>query len=93
MPSNCHRRTSASTRVRHNPPPYYTRLPDCATHDVPYRQLAADLAGHHLPAFSFITPNLIDDMHDGTIADGDRWLAKTCLRSWAAARTAAGRRS
>jgi phosphatidylinositol-3-phosphatase len=27
-----------------------------------------------LPAYSFITPNLIDDMHDGTIADGDNWL-------------------
>jgi hypothetical protein len=25
-------------------------------------------------AFSFITPNLIDDMHNGTIADGDTWL-------------------
>jgi Phosphoesterase family len=37
--------------------------------------LATDLAGGTLPAFSFITPNLIDDMHDGTIADGDTWLA------------------
>ena len=27
------------------------------------------------PAFSFITPNLIDDMHDGTVADGDKWLS------------------
>ena len=38
-------------------------------------QLAADLAASALPAFSFITPNLIDDMHDGTIAQGDAWLA------------------
>ena len=37
--------------------------------------LATDLANNALPAFSFITPNLIDDMHDGTIADGDSWLA------------------
>jgi len=28
-----------------------------------------------LPAFSFVTPNLIDDMHDGTVAQGDSWLA------------------
>jgi phosphatidylinositol-3-phosphatase len=42
--------------------------------DVPYTQLAGDLAGGTLPAFSFITPNLIDDMHDGTIAQGDAWL-------------------
>ena len=36
---------------------------------------ATNLANNALPAFSFITPNLIDDMHDGTIADGDSWLA------------------
>ena len=42
---------------------------------MPYTQLATDLASNSLPAFSFITPNLIDDMHDGTIPDGDTWLA------------------
>jgi phosphatidylinositol-3-phosphatase len=84
MPSNCHRTDSGKYAVRHNPPPYYTRLSGCSKHDVPYRRLATDLADNHLPAFSFITPNLIDDMHDGTVADGDRWLAKslpTILRS------------
>ena len=61
---------------RHNPPPYYTTLKGCAKFDVPYTRLAADLAAGKLPAFSFITPNLIDDMHDGTVADGNRWLSK-----------------
>jgi hypothetical protein len=42
---------------------------------VPYSQLATDLSSGTLPAFSFVTPNLIDDMHDGTVADGDTWLA------------------
>ncbi len=28
-----------------------------------------------MPAFSFITPNLLHDMHDGAIAQGDAWLA------------------
>ena len=42
---------------------------------MPYTQLATDLANNTLPAFSFITPNLIDDMHDGTIAQGDAWLS------------------
>jgi phospholipase C len=60
--------------VRHNPPPYFTTLSGCATFDVPFTQLSADLANSTLPTFSFITPNLIDDMHDGTIADGDNWL-------------------
>ena len=76
MPSNCYRKNSGEYAVRHNPPPYYTKLSGCAKNDVPYPRLAADLAGNRLPAFSFITPNLIDDMHDGTIADGNRWLAK-----------------
>lgn len=47
----------------------------CGSFDVPYPQLASDLTAGTLPAFSFVTPNLIDDMHDGTIAQGDTWLA------------------
>ena len=75
MPSNCAKKNSGEYAVRHNPPPYYTTLSGCATKDVPYTQLAGDLSSGNLPAFSFITPNLIDDMHDGTIQDGDSWLA------------------
>jgi phospholipase C len=75
MPTNCGPVNSGEYAVRHNPPLYYTALSGCATSDVPYTQLATDLASNALPAFSFITPNLIDDMHDGTIADGDTWLA------------------
>jgi hypothetical protein len=75
MPSSCDRSDSGEYAVRHNPPPYYTSLSACASRDVRYTQLAADLARNALPAFSFITPNLVDDMHDGTIADGDTWLA------------------
>jgi hypothetical protein len=74
MPTNCDRKNAGEYAVRHNPPPYYTTLAECATKDVPYPQLASDLAGGTLPAFSFVTPNLIDDMHDGTIAQGDAWL-------------------
>jgi phosphatidylinositol-3-phosphatase len=75
MPSNCDKSNSGEYAVRHNPPPYFTALSGCATFDVPYTQLATDLANNALPAFSFVTPNLIDDMHDGTIADGDSWLS------------------
>ncbi len=75
MPSTCDRSNSGEYAVRHNPPPYYTTLTGCAKFDVPYSRLATDLAAGKLPAFSFITPNLIDDMHDGTVADGDKWLA------------------
>ena len=76
MPSNCYRKNAGTYAVRHNPPPYYTTLAGCATNDVPYSQLATDLADNTLPAFSFVTPNLIDDMHDGTVVQGDTWLSQ-----------------
>lgn len=74
MPTNCDKSNSGEYAVRHNPPPYYTKLKECEVKDVPYTQLSSDLASGALPAFSFITPNVIDDMHDGTIANGDEWL-------------------
>jgi phosphatidylinositol-3-phosphatase len=74
MPKNCSRKNKRQYAVRHNPPPYYTTLGECAVKDVPYTQLALDLARRALPGFSFVTPNLTDDMHDGTIAQGDAWL-------------------
>jgi phosphatidylinositol-3-phosphatase len=76
MPSNCDRANAGEYAVRHNPPPYYAALAGCSRHDVPYARLAADLRHHRLPTFAFVTPNLINDMHDGTVADGDRWLAR-----------------
>jgi phospholipase C len=76
MPSNCAKSNSGEYAVRHNPAPYYTTLSGCSTNDVPYTQLATDLSSGKLPAFSFVTPNVIDDMHDGTITDGDTWLSK-----------------
>ena len=75
MPSNCDTKNSGEYAVHHNPPPYFTTLAGCATEDVPYTRLAHDLTAGTLPAFSFITPNLLDDMHTGTIAEGDKWMA------------------
>jgi hypothetical protein len=71
MPTNCDRKNSGEYAVRHNPPPYFTTLSGCDTFDVPYPALANDLASNSLPTFSFITPNVSDDMHDGTVAQGD----------------------
>jgi hypothetical protein len=75
MPSNCAKSNSGEYAVRHNPPPYFTALSGCSTSDLPYSSLAGELSAGTLPAFSFITPNLIDDMHDGTVKQGDTWLA------------------
>jgi phospholipase C len=75
MPTNCYRSDSDNYAVHHNPPPYFTALSGCATFDVPYGQLATDLAAGSLPAFSFVTPNVIDDMHDSSVGAGNTWLA------------------
>lgn len=48
---------------------------DCST---PTGALMDDLAGGKLATFTFITPNLDNDMHDGSVAQGDNWL-KTYL--------------
>lgn len=47
------------------------------SHVVPFTQLADDLkSAATTPDYIFITPNLANDMHDGSIAQGDAWLAK-----------------
>jgi phosphatidylinositol-3-phosphatase len=57
--------------VRHNPEVYYTNLGSaCSSYDVPFGS-TPDLSA----AFTLIAPNAINDMHNGTIQDGDRFLA------------------
>jgi hypothetical protein len=71
MPSNCNKSDSGEYAVRHDPEAYYTNLGTaCSTNDIPLGT-TPDLS----TKFTFITPNLIDDMHDGTIAQGDQWLS------------------
>jgi hypothetical protein len=48
----------------------------CIEHVVDYSQLDADIAAKALPKYAFITPNLDNDMHDGSIAQGDLWLSQ-----------------
>jgi len=71
--------------VRHNPPPYLTNLASsCPINDVPYAELQTDLDNDTLPAFAFITPNTVDDGHDGgdpvSIQNSDAWLAANLPR-------------
>lgn len=48
----------------------------CQEHVVDYSTLDADLASGRLPRYVFVTPNMQHDMHDGTVAEGDAWLAR-----------------
>ena len=48
----------------------------CNEHVVDYSQLDKDLAANTVPKYAFITPNMVNDMHDGTVKQGDDWLAR-----------------
>ncbi len=61
----------------HNPFTYLSEVqndPTQAANIVPFTQFATDLANNALPQYSFIAPNLMDDAHDGTLAQADAWL-------------------
>src|ERR1051326_5003636 len=71
MPSNCFLGNSGEYAQKHNPFVYYDDIRLNSTEcnkDVPYTQLSTDLASAATtPSYAWITPNLIDDMHDGTV--------------------------
>ena len=70
--------SSASYVRRHNPIIDFTDT--CAAaqakNSVPFTQLAADIANHSTPNYAYITPNLNNDAHNGTLPEADAWLSK-----------------
>ncbi len=74
---------------KHNPMVFFDDVTDgnkvasqtCIDHERPYAELDADLASDKLPNYSFISPNLCNDMHDtcapqnDPIKQGDDWLS------------------
>lgn len=86
MPTNCSTLSHTTNFLywrKHNPEVFYTDdKAACATDDVPYSSLNLS----NLPDFSFVTPNICDDMHGNTkagcpsgtnanITKGDTWLS------------------
>ena len=74
--------------VRHEPFAYFDNVTNnldrkskyCIDHLRPYSELAGDLANNTVAPYTWITPNLCDDMHDNcagnSIAHGDKWLSQ-----------------
>ena len=76
---------------KHNPMVYFDDVtdtnkatsPNCIAHVRPFTELSADLSAGKAPRYSFITPNLCNDMHGDTgcpaddIKTGDTWLSTT----------------
>lgn len=47
-----------------------------ALNSVPFTQLAADIENNDTPNYAYISPNLDEDAHDGTLPAADQWLAE-----------------
>ncbi len=82
MPTACSVGNTNLYAVKHVPFLYFPSVTGnpayCATHVVPFAQFSADLATPtSLPNYSFISPNLCNDMHDCSVATGDAWLRAT----------------
>jgi hypothetical protein len=86
MGAPCGLRSHGTYAVKHDPFVYFADVNGwngsafapsarCTDHVVDYTQLPADLASGHVADYVFITPDLQHDMHDGSIAAGDAWLA------------------
>ena len=86
MGDPCGLRSHGRYAAKHNPFAYFDDIngwdgkafhPElrCNDHIVDYSQLDADIANHAIASYVFITPNLDNDMHDGSISLGDSWLA------------------
>ena len=76
LPSACATSNGGQYAVKHNPFVYYNKVvANWCDHVVPAGQLQTDLAAGQLPAFSWLTPNLCNDMHDCSVKTGDGYLA------------------
>jgi hypothetical protein len=86
MPGNCGKANAGLYAPRHNPAVYDTDLTNCSSRVVPLgttsnSPLLKDFSSESTaPAYSWITPNLCDDMHgaggcpSNLVQTGDNWL-------------------
>lgn len=97
MPSNCSTTTTSLYAARHNPWVYVpSERAKCLSRDVPAGTttsgaLRTDLANGTLPAVGEVTPNIVHDAHDGTLAAADTWLKGWLARVYASPDWKAGR--
>lgn len=64
--------TSGLYARKHNPTANYTDLPSSVNQT--FAQFPSRSGYSSLPTVSIVDPNLNDDMHNGTVAEGDTWL-------------------
>ncbi|SFG65486.1 Phosphoesterase family protein [Actinopolymorpha cephalotaxi] len=102
MPQACAKGNSGTYVPRHAPAPYYSSIAGrCADWDVPLGTTGSGALrrgiDNGLPSFSFVAPDLCNDMHgasgcdSGRIGAGDDWLARWVPRILAGPDYRAGR--
>ncbi|MGZ3615430.1 MAG: alkaline phosphatase family protein [Ktedonobacteraceae bacterium] len=88
--TDCPLTGSGSYAPKHNPMVFFDDITNtndsnssnCISHIRPYTELATDLQQNTEPNYSFITPNLCNDMHDSCaplndpVKQGDTWLSQ-----------------
>ena len=72
-------------RRKHNPVVNWQAAGLPAAINRPFRDFPQDYS--RLPSVAFVVPNMLNDMHDGTIAQGDAWLKANLDRYAVWART------
>jgi len=81
MGNNCGLVSYGEYAAKHNPAVYYTSVRhECEAWDQPMGTPSAGplqqaLASGPMAVLTTLTPDLLDDMHDGTVAQADTWLA------------------
>jgi hypothetical protein len=85
-PNNCSLFSRGLYAARHDAALYFDSIrPTCSTFDIaipgfvpgkgaPTGPLIEAISQGNLPTFAYITPNLINDMHNGSVKHGDAWL-------------------
>ncbi|MFI5418515.1 MAG: alkaline phosphatase family protein [Candidatus Lutacidiplasmatales archaeon] len=79
MPTPCDTIATSDYTEFHNPFVAYQDIVNkssrCTTHDVNLTAFSNDVAGHRVPNYAFISPNLTHDAHNTNVSVADRWLS------------------
>ncbi len=80
-PSACPLTSGGLFAAKHTPQLFFDDVTNtlnpgayCDSHIVDFSQLASDISANTVAQYNFITPNLVDDMHSGSIGAADSWL-------------------
>ena len=80
----CAARDTGSYVVRHNPWAYFVRERElCRDHEFSMPRLTSDIAEGVLPRVGMVIPDLVHDVHDGSLADADAWFESVMIQVFA----------